>query len=464
MPRCVESRTSVPTNALLLTHSFFNQPVSHDRRFPSLTRCMHLPLQFEFHVEHTLHGEYHQKLNSKVACIVHVGKPPPIEPRQLGLGEAVSAPWIEQRAKFASFMVANFVPWEHGPTEAECVPADLMPEALAGWITHLEEVATGSESSGMECTIARGRLHAIRQWANGLQVSNNLKQVHVQYRLRNRTIWSEEERTRFEGAGNAKAQQADDDIYELHAMQRHANVSPDKLIAASKAEHWMEQKLSSMGLTLPSDACTSLSEPRGWGKFVPTARELGVANISPEQISASNKAVRKEVLDSAQTALPGTPPPPGPVGTGPATPFVMPAAFAEIDNEALARQNELWEVVCEAAKAAPTPLPPPPLGLEQRECCRTTFAVLHAMKVAHNTEYGKKQALPKRKDWMARAKATAEARGAPLQTQFLMVGPAGAGKTEVIKALHTVMEEEQMGTLRCSRPIKALPSSSWRMQ
>ena len=334
-----------------------------------------------------------------------------------------------------------------GPTEAECVPADLMPEALAGWITHLEEVATGSESSGMECTIACGRLHAIRQWANGLQVSNNLKQVHVQYRLRNRTIWSEEERTRFEGAGNAKAQQADDDIYELHAMQRHANVSPDKLIAASKAEHWMEQKLSSMGLTLPSDACTSLSEPRGWGKFVPTARELGVANISPEQISASNKAVRKEVLDSAQTALPGTPPPPGPVGTGPATPFVMPAAFAEIDNEALARQNELWEVVCEAAKAAPTPLPPPPLGLEQRECCRTTFAVLHAMKVAHNTEYGKKQALPKRKDWMARAKATAEARGAPLQTQFLMVGPAGAGKTEVIKALHTVMEEEQMGTL-----------------
>ena len=189
-----------PMNALRLRARPLGDQVSHECPLPlAVSACptnallshalhMRVPRQFEFHEEHELFGQYHQKLNSKVACIIHVGKPPPNEPKQLGPGQAVSAPWLQKRAQFAGFMVANFVPWEHGATKDECIPADLSPESLAGWIAHLEEQATGSESSGMERTIARGRLHAIRQWANGLRVSDQLKQVHVQYRLRNRTI------------------------------------------------------------------------------------------------------------------------------------------------------------------------------------------------------------------------------------------------------------------------------------
>ena len=346
-------------------------------------------------------------------------------------------------------MVANFVPWEHGPTKKDCVPADLTPEALTGWITHLEEQATASESSGREHTIARGRLHAIRQWANGLQVSDHLKKVHVQFRLRNRTIWSEAERAKFAGTENRKAQQADDDIADLHAMQKHANVDPRQLTAASEAENWMEKKLLSLGLTLPGEACASPSEPQGWGAVLPTARELGVADISAAQILESSKAVRQEEIDDcAQTEPP--PPPPPPPGSGntvSSTPFVMPVAFDDIDADTLAQRSKEWEAACKAAKAAGQAAPAPPLGLEQRECCRAILPVLHAMKVAYDAVYSEKQALPERKEWMIRAKAIAEARGAPLETQFLMVGPAGAGKTEVIKALHKVMAEEQMGTL-----------------
>ena len=347
-------------------------------------------------------------------------------------------------------MVANFVPWEHGDTVEECKPAELTPESLTGWISHLEQVATSSDSSGLELTIARGRLHAIRQWANGLRVDDQLKQVHVQWRLRNRKIWDEDERAKAAEAAGTKTNQADDEIFELHAQQKSANVDPKLLTAASEAENWMERQLQSMGLTLPGEVCASASEPESWGDGPPSARELGVANISAGQIIASNKAMRTEAANAAQAAQPPPPPPPppGPGGAGHATPpYVVPAAFEEIDDDALAEQNRLWQVACEAAKAAGNPRPSPPLGVEQREICRAILPVLHEMKVAHDTLYSEKQTLPERKEWMARAKETAAARGAPLETQYMLIGPAGAGKTEVIKALHEAMAEEQMGTL-----------------
>ena len=104
-------------------------------------------VQFEFHVAPPLYGYYHQRLNSKMACSVHTGRKPPCEPRQLGKGVAVTQTWLEKRAKFAAFYVANFVPWEQGDEEEDCQPCTLTPETLRGWHDHLSEVACSQASN-----------------------------------------------------------------------------------------------------------------------------------------------------------------------------------------------------------------------------------------------------------------------------------------------------------------------------
>ena len=113
----------------------------------------------------------------------------------------------------------------------------------------------------------------------------------------------------------------------------------------------------------------------------------------------------------------------------------MPAEIGEVSDEQLEGMIAEWEAACEASKAADpdAPLPPPPLSQEQRLVCRRIVQTLFAISRV-------KRAGGSRRQYMQRV-------GKEHDRLFLLNGPAGAGKTEVVKLLHSTLSDMHIGTL-----------------
>merc|ERR1711965_394307 len=68
---------------------------------------------------HPLRGVYVLKPRDHIAVPRNGGRRPPKPPFQLGDREGVTRQWREQQAKFASFVVANFVPWPTASSDSK---------------------------------------------------------------------------------------------------------------------------------------------------------------------------------------------------------------------------------------------------------------------------------------------------------------------------------------------------------
>ena len=129
--------------------------------------------------------------------------------------------------------------------------------------------------------------------------------------------------------------------------------------------------------------------------------------------------------------------------------------FDELGNGSKERAEEelqvlvnTWEKQCEAAKEAGHVVSPPPLSIEQRRIGRAVEKTLR--------EIGKaKRKWMSERTTIANGENAREAYMSPWKTErysmtypllFLMDGPAGAGKTEVVKALERVLTSLSVGT------------------
>ena len=259
-----------------------------DKRAPQLQRRRRPNSSFRFHPCHPLYFSHKQKLASKQGCVMHVGSPIPLEPKQLGATSTVSNVWLQRRRKFATYTVALFVPWEHGETTEDCKPPQLTPATLLAWRQHLQSLAERelveptdeSTANDMpmsshdeapqreqqtmspfeaqrERTIARGRVFALREWSHALSVSTELKQALMQWRNRNRQTWPKQEddgeenqMKRRKGANADALDQVDSLRWENQAM----NVDPKRCEQHSKNELYLEEQLNAFGLqAMPMD-------------------------------------------------------------------------------------------------------------------------------------------------------------------------------------------------------------------
>ena len=377
---------------------------------------------------------------------MHVGKRPPQEGKQLGRGKGVTAAWLQRRERFAQFMVANFVPWEQGGADDldgdACKPPPLTPATLLGWQAHLSEVAEKDWRADDRC-IARGRLFAMRQHVHALSVDVQTKKMLTQLRFRNRDTWPDGG-TDGDGHGHGhggqpKTMSKEEEAAEAHvqqmlAQQKAQQASAGRLEHAANQERWASEMLKQMGAELPpvDDTPRSASRARAGGE------QLGTLECSRALVAARFKELKKApASEAAAPAEDGAPDDAPGDAPAPAAPSIgelhMPERFLHLPPNAMKAKVEEWEAQVEAAEANKTPPPPPPLSNEQRDVARAVFPTLFEMARAKAEVGGA------RENW---SRAVGD-----VNRLFLMSGPAGSGKTEVIKATDQVMQEQHFGTM-----------------
>ena len=436
--------------------------------------------QFAFHPDHPLYLSHKQKLNSKLACPLHVGQPVPSEPPQLTKEKRISTPWKQRRNKFAAFFVANFVPWKQGSTADECVPYPLEPATLRAWMGHLRRVADAEADDGndgndgavqSQRTIARGRLHALRQYANSLTIDVAQKHTLTQWRMHSRQMWDpkecEEISARKAKESNAAAADADDAIEEYRAANRSMQIDPERAQKFGKQEAFVERQLQMLGIeAVPTDQIRpGVYEQTGNGETDGVAGRAGddievmaslsvsVAEVKErwKRIHSAAEQEREQHQREQQQQLEQQPQP-QPQQQWHVQQQQQPediAELADITPEQYNAEVQEWEQQSANAKAAGSSRPSPPLSLEQRRIARAVVKTLLAMDQAKRraaSQGGPESG--KRKGYLSEWDNDIIREQFP--TLFLMNGPAGAGKTEVIKALERVLATMGLGSLALS--------------
>ena len=421
------------------THT--EEPVKAQRPLVPPLDC----LQFEFHPSHPLWGKWHQMLRSKLACVVHVGNPIPKEPLQLGAGKRVTELWLLRRERFAAFYMSTFVPWPQGELESDCTAPDVTPEAMLGWMAHNRSIAGGSAPS-RERKISRGRLTELRHHAHALTMNVGQKKVFTQGRFRNRETWAPGGAGGGAGKGGSEGHQGDASIVDeaidtLIAGQRSHIVDPEHCGNVARNETWALTLLGDLGISLPAAPIAGQQQQGSKvGSGASDLRRCGLlAGVDAKRAKEARARVHQELPVSAAPPSPAAPPvaDSSTAGDGnrPTEDPPMPAEIGEVSDEQLEGMIAEWEAACEASKAADpdAPLPPPPLSQEQRLVCRRIVPTLFAISRV-------KRAGGSRRQYMQRV-------GKEHDRLFLLNGPAGAGKTEVVKLLHSTLSDMHIGTL-----------------
>ena len=421
------------------THT--EEPVKAQRPIVPPLDC----LQFEFHPSHPLWGKWHQMLRSKLACVVHVGNPIPKEPLQLGAGKRVTELWLLRRERFAAFYMSTFVPWPQGELESDCTAPDVTPEAMLGWMAHNRSIAGGSAPS-RERKISRGRLTELRHHAHALTMNVGQKKVFTQGRFRNRETWAPGGAGGGAGKGGSEGHQGDasrvdEAIDTLIAGQRSHIVDPEHCGNVARNETWALTLLGDLGISLPAAPIAGQQQQGSKvGSGASDLRRCGLlAGVDAKRAKEARARVHQELPVSAAPPSPAAPPvaDSSTAGDGnrPTEDPPMPAEIGEVSDEQLEGMIAEWEAACEASKAADpdAPLPPPPLSQEQRLVCRRIVPTLFAISRV-------KRAGGSRRQYMQRV-------GKEHDRLFLLNGPAGAGKTEVVKLLHSTLSDMHIGTL-----------------
>ena len=443
--------------------------------------------QFEFHQVHSLYGAAHQVLRSKQACVMHVGAPPPREPKQLGAQRGVTQAWLDRRTKFAAFMVANFVPWELDDEEGS-KPPPLESATLTAWQDHLQAHAHSGANSRRRC-IARGRLFAIKQYVHALSMDLHTKQVGgerqearsgvagggvvgsrclsvawavlcvqvlTQYRSRNRQMWKKKEddedekqksRTQKQREGERSEEEIMDEMNETRRANASHQLDVERAQQHGEQEELVASVLGSLGIEpLPAlDTCGADTAGVRTGR----SSELLGECVLDVSAAAAKRAIeqrgQKEVCEGAAETE-GTATREAP--TAAAAPSIdvgeATAAF-ELDEDKVHAQTLLWEEAKREAERQGQRPPRPPLSMEQRTVgshpLRTLLEIAKAKARCGGGGASRKHYMS---EWLSAAKC----KEYPLQ--FLLTGPAGAGKTEVINKLEQVMESLGIGTMLLS--------------
>lgn len=175
-----------------------------------------LLLRFRFSDDHPLFESHWQVARSKLPIPKPAGPRPPRQPPSLGEGAEPTKGWSRKMRKFVEFMIANFIPWPTGAVSASGVCLDdavpggrvpgpplLLPESLHDWFLLLRSEALLSVNaedsfSSSEHMLAVERLAWMENFTHALSVEELFKKFTMQYRMRNRDMWTGAEKEQEE--------------------------------------------------------------------------------------------------------------------------------------------------------------------------------------------------------------------------------------------------------------------------
>lgn len=291
----------------------------------------------------------------------------------------------------------------------------------------------------MQRTIARGRMWSMHQFTHALKVSVFSKQMLTQYRMQNRRLWSQDEKDEAAKAasGDANEKKAAKAIEELRARAESRSVNVARLQTATQTSEWAGASLKGLGLQPPPEedspqvplSAQSLSQGSQSVRVVETdeltVKAIMASVLAPPLVNDAEDAAGDDAV--------------GQSGANARTSDVMPAEFTEVDDAELAEQVKVWEASIaewEGAKLAVgvdchKPRPPPPLSLEQRAFCRKMVHLLWDLRAMRRG----------RSDTSRQVYMQAS----NLKLLHLLIGQAGAGKSEMLNCLRRVMARDKLG-------------------
>ena len=183
--------------------------------------------EFPFAEGHPLHATHVQYLVSKQPVLIFSGKQPPFPGEELSPDDEEYDTWKAKADKFAMYFLAAFRPEVYLYSSEEIHYPEYTWEALKAWIGELKSGNT---------LISKLRLGALYKAIYGSYSKNRTRVIMSAFRMRNRTIWSEEEKRKaeqhFMTKGNRQSRKSrlqDDLLYQdLHTSvmnTMHLNTS-----------------------------------------------------------------------------------------------------------------------------------------------------------------------------------------------------------------------------------------------
>ena len=307
---------------------------------------------------------------------------------------------------------------------------------------------------GMERTIARGRMWSMHQYSNALKVTLFSKHTLTQFRMQNRRMWTCEEKeaakARTSAGDDEKAKRAAKAIEELRARAESRKMNVARLEAATKAATWVGSSLGALKLEVPpfedqsiSPSSQLASSPAAADRPLPQSILHRDADDVTEVLKAVMHAPSPEEVAAHKTerAAYGNSKGANSSGDG------MPEEFCSISDLKLEAMVDEWKAEvaqwellygkgCIGAEAPEKP--PPPMNHEQRTFCQKMVRILQALSARRRQCTAKTRP---RDEYMTNFN---------LQMQHLLIGQAGAGKSEMLKCLRRVMAREDLGGMASS--------------
>ena len=415
---------------------------------------------FPFHPAHPLHTSHWQQIRRKIQCVMHTGPMPPMEGKQLGAGKKVTEKWLLQRWKFATYMLANFVPWAVDEDEAEGNrPLSLSPESLEEWIEATKATAAVVAEPATECaaherTVARGRMYEMRNYVHALAVSKDAKRILNIWRMRNRRGWTQGETdtddaasgagaaaAEVEGEADKAAKAAENRKRKDAEVKKHSDPEKIKKRKEQQQEHqrWIDLQLQRQGLSMPPADDVFVASA------VPAAGVSGgagsVLQVDRNKVKHLYEEMLKFPFDAVRAGICGQSAPAAHVERClRAAPDVnipdsdwMPAEIRTLTDAEHREAIELWVAAKTAARATGAVEPMPPLNTEQRKIAQEILKTLFEMEKMHRRA-------PAGVLWQQEAKQLP-------RKQILLNGAAGTGKTLLIRRLEEAMASLGLGRM-----------------
>ena len=393
---------------------------------------------------HPLRLLWIQKARSKFKCPLHAGESPPSLPAALGDGEVPSRSWQTSLMVAVNYCVANFIPWdgaepvassEHQLRRFIAAPRSFVTVGYIDGLAREDGHGARGELDGKherEVRIcAAGVVQLLRNHMRGLSIPRTVLDYGKQYRFVNRHQWSDEEKhehSKTRGEGSQYQRDAQREIDELKSRQEARRYDMCREQLARSHIQWLNKLETALQVATAANvgAFTQPGEGSMHTTWPTEHREADVRAVAERFGDTFDDAVSME----APTGI--VAPPQAFTSAEMDTP---PPAFMPLDDDQYKLEKSAWTEACNAAKQAGEPSPLPPLNPEQRKAGMAILRVVrclgHAMKTAATMGYSRFQY----------TKAVSDAH----QLHFLLAGAPGTGKSQMLKTVLQVMEDEDLG-------------------
>ena len=394
--------------------------------------------RFRFTSQHPLSSTHYIRARKTVKRPIFCGDKPPRPPPLLKSGARSWLLRLNANIEYAKFFSVLFVPWhvsEAGTLLDEYGdPFDSSPRSFGEWIDEHELVANGNTWSIVR-EHARGRLFRLLNAGRGLKFDPSKAKMMTRWRTRNRHLWTEEEKEvramARAAAGDSAGKRAQDAIDREVERSASRCVTEPRTRAAAEFENWMDTAFSGLAAAqhqLGEITCKDRSTwPGTAGVPAKAVHDAGVIKDIVKRIKQprAQKLPDAGGIDGVAQRY---------VGDDGSTPpefvAITPDDF-DIEKSAwLAQKNDVEKVNRAAGQANQLGIPHPPLNPKQREIARELLSVI---RILHEHRH---------EDGVLTSRLIHDA---SLRTMYLIQGLAGAGKSELFKAMNRIMQRHDLG-------------------